>query len=110
MTTTSTSVHVPSSTTNSSTIHFASVSPHVPVTTPLISNRPSRSFQLPSKFTDYTSIPAHLCNHIQLHTTIHTPGSLLHVYVAELPVDISSMFFVSIATQVNEPTTYKQAV
>lgn len=59
---------VPSQGSDSDTVTSSTVGSTVPVATPLLVNRPTRTRQLPFKFTDYTGIPAHLCNTIQLHT------------------------------------------
>lgn len=74
------------------------------------STRPSCARKLPSRFTDYTGIPTHLCNSIQLQNCSTNSGTSLHSYAAALPFDPTDMSFVASTIKISEPSTYKQAI
>lgn len=57
-----------------------------------VSTRPHRARQLPVRFTNYTGLPAHLHNSIQLRTCISNDSSSLHSYVSSLPFDPTHVF------------------
>ena len=72
--------------------------------------RPHRDRQLPSKFSDYTGLPAHLVNNIHLKSSVDTVAYSLDHYISYLPFDPTYVHFLANITKVTEPTTYKQVV
>ncbi|XP_074352122.1 uncharacterized protein LOC141691286 [Apium graveolens] len=72
---------------------------------------PLRTGHLPARFTDFTGLPTHLANSIQLTTssTILRHVSLCD-YVTSLPFDPVPLHFVAASSKITEPVSYKQAI
>lgn len=77
---------------------------------PLVLDRPHRTRQLPSKFSDYAGLPTHLFSAIQLKSYTTTSCSSLMGYMSDLPFDPSIVPFVASVNNITEPTSYKQAI
>lgn len=71
--------------------------------------RPQRHRHLPAKFSDFTGLPSHLANSIQISSS-HAKMTSLSDFIEALPFDSTSLHFVATTTKIPEPTSYKQAI
>lgn len=96
-----TAEHVPPTTTTETSSSSADES---------IVRRSSRHHKLPARFTEYTGLPTHLINSIQVLCPTRSYGSNLGDFVQALPLDTEHVAFAATSENIPVPSTYKQAI